>query len=468
MTLWLEWFRCLLELRPACARAATFMWMSLALMGLSVRSDLAGVTSFVRAGWLVPQAYRLLLHMFHSPALALGTLTALWIHLALKLFNPLWEGDRLVCVADGLKVPKEGRKMPAVKKLHQESADNFKAEFFFGHSFQAVCLLVRGALGQLFSVPLASRIHEGLVFSNRDRRSLLDKLVELFLSISDVLDARVLLIADAYYASRKVVLPLLEQEHHLLTRVKSTTVAWHPAPRPTRRRPGRPRLYGDKVRLRDLWTQKSRFVTAPSPLYGENNVELSYYQIDLLWRPVGRLVRFVLVNHPLRGRLILMTTHISIDPLQVIAFYGYRFKIEVSFKQALRTLGTYAYHFWMRAMTPLSRRSGNQYLHMKTENYRRLVRRKMDAYHRYVQLGCIAQGLLQHLSLNFRKKVWAHFNSWMRTMNPSQPPSEAVVAQALRSSLPEFLVFSSDTHDLKKFIIENADLHRCRELQMAG
>ena len=468
MDLWLEWFRCLWELRPACTRAATFMWMGLALVGLSVRSDLAGVTSFVRAGWLVPQAYRRLLHLFHSKALVLQTLTEVWIRLTLKHFNPVWEGGRLVCVADGLKVPKEGRKMPAVKKLYQESGDNFKAEFFFGHSFQVVGLLVRGALGQLFSVPLASRIHEGLVFSNRDRRSLLDKLVTLFLSISDVLQARVLLIADAYYASRKVVLPLLEESHHLITRVKTNTVAWHPAPQPPRRRPGRPRLYGKKVRLRDLWTQKNRFTSAPSPVYAENKVVLSYCSVDLLWRPVGRRVRFVLVNHPLRGRMILMASDISIDPLQVIALYSYRFKIEVSFKQALHTLGTYAYHFWMKAMTPIPRRSGNQYLHRKTDNYRRLVRRKMDAYHRYVQLGCIAQGFLQHLSLNFRNKVWAHFNSWMRTMKTSRPPSEAVVAQALRSSLPAFLLFSPDTHDLKKFIIENLDLNRCRELQMAG
>jgi len=348
MDLWLEWFRCLYQLRSACSRKATFVWMCLVLVGLSVRSDLAGVTSFVRAGWLMPQAYRRLLHLFHSNALVLSTLTEVWIRLTLKLFNPVREGGRLVCVADGLKVPKEGRKMPAVKKLHQESGDNTKAEFIFGHSFQVVGLLVRGTLGQVYSLPLASRIHEGLVFSNRDRRSLLDKLVALFLSISDVLDARVLLIADAYYASRKVVLPLLEQEHHLITRVKKNTVAWHPAPLPAKRTVGRPRFYGRKVRLRNFWTQNNRFVTATSPVYGEHDVVLTYCSVDLLWRPVGRLVRFVLVNHPLRGRMILMSSDISIDPLQVITFYSYRFKIEVSFKQAIHTLGTYAYHFWKR------------------------------------------------------------------------------------------------------------------------
>jgi len=466
MSLWMEWFRCLWELRAACSRTRTFLWMSLALMGLSIRSDLAGVTSFVRAGGLVPEAYRRLLYLFHTPALALEELTVLWIRLVLKLFTPLRAGGRLVCVADGIKVPKEGKKMPAVKKLHQESGDNSKPQFIFGHSFQAVGLLVLGVVGRVYCVPLASRIHEGLVFSNRDRRTLLDKLVKLFLPIARVLDTQVVLLADAYYASRKVIRPLLEKGHHLVTRVKITSVAFHPAPQPRKRRPGRPKTYGVKVWLRDLWKEKDEFTSAPSPVYGETDVQITYYSLDLLWRPIGRLVRFVLVHHPLRGRMILMATDISLDPLEVIALYGYRFKIEVSFKQAVRTLGTYAYRFWMKAMTPISRRSGNQYLHMKTENYRRLVRRKMDAYHRYVQLGCIAQGILQHLSVNHRKTVWAHFTSWMRTMKPSLPPSEAVVAQALRSALPEFLACAPDTHALKKFILDNADLDRCPELQL--
>ena len=34
-----------------------------------------------------------------------------------------------------------------------------------------------------------------------------------------------------------------------------------------------------------------------------------------------------------------MCTDLSIEPLKVIELYGYRFKIEVGFKQALRTLG---------------------------------------------------------------------------------------------------------------------------------
>ena len=468
MALWKEWFRCIQALRPACARGRTFMWMCLALFGLCTRSDLGGVTSLVRAGGLVAKAYPRLLHLFHAPALALDKLTELWVRLALKLFTPLRAGTRPIFVADGLKTAKEGRKMPAVKLLHQESTDNSKPEFIFGHSFQAVGLLVRGPLGQVFSLPLASRIHEGLVFCNANRRSLLDKLVQLFLPIVKVLDEPSLLVADAYYASRKIILPLLETGHHLVTRVRTTTVAYREPPKPKARHRGRPRLYGAKVRLRNIWKEKHLFRTAHSPVYGETSIRLRYLVVDLRWRPVGKIVRFVFVDHPNRGRIILMTTDTSLEALEVITIYGHRFKIEVGFKQALHTLGSYAYHFWMMDMKPSSRRSGDQYVHKESEDYRRLVRRKMDAYHRFVQLGCIAQGILQHLSLNFRTVVWEYFGSWLRTMKPSAPPSEAVVAQSLRSSLPEYLASVDDDHGLKKIIVDNADIERCPALQLVG
>ncbi|MCP5022554.1 MAG: IS66 family transposase, partial [bacterium] len=46
---------------------------------------------------------------------------------------------------------------------------------------------------------------------------------------------------------------------------------------------------------------KEAFVAAPSPVYGEQGVSLSYRCVNLLWRPIGALVRFVLVDHPTRG-----------------------------------------------------------------------------------------------------------------------------------------------------------------------
>src|SRR5437762_12902597 len=72
----------------------------------------------------------------------------------------------------------------------------------------------------------------------------------------------------------------------------------------------------------------------------------------------------------------------------------------------------------MAAMTPLRRVSGNQYLHRKSADYRNAVRRKIAAYHRHIQLGLIAQGLLQILSAIKSNLVWQSLGSWIRTIRP--------------------------------------------------
>lgn len=464
-TLWSELFDCAKELRPGCTRKQGFLWLVVALLGLCTRADMAGVTSWIRAGFLSPHCYRRLLHMLHSTSIRLDRLTQQWVGIVLTRFRPLEVHGFRIAVADGLKIPKEGRRMPGVKSLHQESQNNSKAPYIMGHSFQVVGLLVEGNPGPV-CVPLASRLHEGVKNGPGEKRTLLDKLVALFLPLAGLLQKPVILLADAYYASRKVVLPLLKEGHHLVTRVRSNCVAYRPAPTPKKRRRGRPRVYGEKVRLADLWGSKG-FVTAPSPAYGEEGVTIRYLVQDLLWRPVGCLVRFVLVDHPSRGRLILMTTHTSLPGLEVIRLYAYRFKIEVSFKQAVHTLGTYAYHFWMKAMPRLRRGDGDQYLHRKPEEYRRQVRRKVAAYELHAQLGCIAQGLLQHLAVNFQGSVWGGFRGWMRTMHTEKTPSESVAAHALRSSLPEFLLGSAETGDVEKFLRQQVDWSRVPGIVMA-
>ena len=182
----------------------------------------------------------------------------------------------------------------------------------------------------------------------------------------------------------------------------------------------------------------------------------------------GLLVRFVAVIHPTRGACILMCTDTTLCAVDIIRLYGLRFKIECSFKQAVRQIGSFAYHFWMKDMIPLRYRNGNQYLHRKSADYRTRVKRKIHAYHTFMQAGVVAQGLLQYLAVVVPKLVWDSFGSWLRTIRPGIPPSELVVANALRQTLPEFLMGASKINSLTKFILDRQDIEEMRILRLVS
>src|SRR3977135_2673568 len=454
-SLWAIWWNAILLLRPAFSRLRTFMWFVTAVAGLTVRLELLGVTSIVRALNLRPRLYTKLLAHFHSSGIKLDRLSALWAQAVLQLFpSPVQVNGRLVLVGDGIKAPKRGKKMPAVKLLHQQSESNTKPEYIMGHSMQAVGLLVHAAKS-VFCVALGVRIHEGLVWSNRDKRSLLDKMLGLL----DILAVKVpfYFVADAYYAAGKLVRGLLKQGNHLVTRVKSNAVAYAPATQKKgQKKKGRPKTYGKKIKLKSLLENIKSMQQAASPVYGEHNVTLRYRLCDLLWRPAGRLVRFRGGVHPPRGACLLLGTDTSLSAVDIIRLYGLRFKIECSFKQVVRQIGSFAYHFWMKDMIPLRYRNGNQYLHRKSADYRSRVKRKIRAYHAFIQAGVVAQGLLQYLAVVAPKLVWDSFGSWLRTIRPGIPPSEFVVANALRQTLPDFLMGPAKSDSLTKFITDRA------------
>ncbi len=179
MRIWSEWWKWAGKLRGACSIERTFIWMLVSIVGFSIREDLLGVTSFIRCIGLQSFFYDRLIDFFHTPALCVAELARIWTSAVIGSHPGIVRHDgRPILVCDGIKIAKSGKKMPGVKRLHQESESNSKPDYIMGHSCQAICVLA-GCLASVVAIPLAARIHDGVVFSNRDKRTTLDKMAML-------------------------------------------------------------------------------------------------------------------------------------------------------------------------------------------------------------------------------------------------------------------------------------------------
>ena len=415
---------------------------------MTVRRDDAGVTGLVRSVGINPASYTRLLNFYQSGAVDLPGLTRLWTALALRLFADrlfLLKG-RIVLVGDGIKVAKEGLRMPAVRLLRQSSGNNSKAGWIMGHSLQALSVLVASGTG-IVAVPLACGIHEGIRRGPGDRRTLTDKFFRLFSGLGITGQKGAYLVADSYYCCGALAGELMSEGVALVTRVRKNAVAFIPAGGYSGR--GRPAKYGDKIKLWDLFADLAGEMAVS--VYSGAEETVGYGVFDLMWKSYGDIVRFCLVDHPVRGRIILMSPDTSLTAAEMLEAYAYRFKIEYSFKELVHVVGAFLYRFWSKKFRKTRRGDGDRYTHREPREVKNKIEAKLFAYHLHIQMALIAHGLLQYLAACYGDAVWGNFGGWLRTIRPGLSPSSKVVQESLKNTLGDFRRSLPDEAGWQKF-----------------
>lgn len=439
-------------LRPVFRRQATFEWFVLLLWGVLLTSQPPAITSYLNGVGLGEGYYHQALHWFHSSAWTVSDLWKYWGkwltgHACVRRLN-----GQLVYVGDGIKVGKEGKKMPGVKRLHQESADVSKAEWIRGHYFGALGLLL-GAGGALFAVPVAVQLQDGI--QDQDEESPQLTLVEKMAALCvQLMPAGSYAVLDAYFAAANLLKTFREHHLHLISRVRCTTVGKAPfSLLPGKRGRGRPRKWGTSVKLQDLFAQVESFCLHPIQLYGQT-VNVLYYSVQLHWDSPDTLVQFVLTQLPCGKQIILLCSDLTLSAQEVIEAYGWRFKIEICFRTLIHLLGGFCYRFWLKVMPSATRWPKNLQLSSYPESFRQSVARKVEAFERFVNLNAIALGILQILSLEMTGSIWQKFPRWFRTLPSHGYPTEQVVRLTLQHSASMILSRSRPTLILQKFLAD--------------
>lgn len=451
--MWNRVEKILASFKDQFTRTAAFKWFVVVVIGLMVRTDKLGITSVIRALSIAPKNYESMLHFFRAESWSLPELRDCWCKTVEQNIPLFCSKGRALLVGDGTKQPKEGRYMPGVKKLAQESETQSKPEYIHGHMWGGVGVLV-GNARRFFCVPLSMRIHDGLQsLTEWGENVTVSHVVQMMRdgsSAAQSLKRDALFLLDRYFLSVPALLELIRlnaenaQKVEIITKLKRSVVAYEPALQRLPGQRGRTRKKGAKVKLVELFnTQKEQFRSQKLNLYGKKHL-IRYYSVDLLWgQGLYQKLRFVLVEYD-SVQSILASTDLTVAPLDIVRLYSYRFRIEHTFRELKQDLGGFSYHFWTKALPKLShfkKKSDPDPIAQVTDSKKRhRIRQVIRATELYALLACVAMGILQALSIDYSNGVFSEQLRYQRTP-AKRNPSEANMMVCLRQRIFSLLAF---------------------------
>jgi hypothetical protein len=384
------------------------------------------------------------LHFFHSTAWNVENLMALWWQWLVKKNVAHRFNNRLVLIGDHTQTPKDGRKIPAVTTLHQNSETASKPSFFRGHHWGGIALLVQAG-EKYFATPLWATIQEGLgLFTQPGDAKPLSKtvqIIEMAWQVARAIKTPAGLVLDAYFAVGPVFLAAsqtlegMKNFIHILTRAKKNVVAYGDPPKRKKHQRGPDRKYGQKLKLMTLFDSKAKcytFQKTQANIYGQKE-NIRYLVLDLIWKPVKSKLRFILAETS-RGRIILMASDLNLNPVTAIQLYCRRVTIETLFDTLKNTLGAMAYHFWSQCLSPASRRPKKNKDQKQRSSNLNQTQNTLWAIEKFVNVQLLVLGMLQLIAKQFPTQVKAKANCWLRTIS-SNTPSEFVTRTALANIL---------------------------------
>ncbi len=430
---------------PCFSREASFKWFIIVVFGLIVRLDHNGVSSFIRCFVMAPNHYNSLLHFFKADSWDIQNISNYWIDTIIKLCPAKKIEGYTIILGDNIKNSKEARRMPAAKKLHQQSNNSNKPKYIFGHNFGVLSIVV-GIKSKLFAIPFIAEIHEGVkclhkfqdkkppVVDGEEKTTIVTLMLNMAAkSVEKTGEALLVLdaffpVKDTFNMAAKCIDGYGNRLLHIITRAKSNYVAFK-----VQYGENGELIKGCRLKLKKLFEKrKDEFVTKEIVTYGKKH-KISYLCLDLIWNPINDILRFVLVIDG-DERFILMSSNLELSPVNIIKAYSYRYKIELSFKYLKHLIGSFCYHFWTKAFSEFNKKKSAIDLSKITDTKKqKLIAQTVKSIEGFVLFGCIALGILQILSIKCPCKIWDQYTGWVRTKT-SEIPSEGVVQNVIQST----------------------------------
>lgn len=261
---------------------------------------------------------------------------------------------RLLIALDDFINPKTGKKVFACTRVFDHAAKLNQSKYPWAQNVVSIGLL-KMIKGRWACIPLSHRfyhlkkeIEENNPAYNGKPIEFQSKHKQAVGMITDVAaqfpDTNILVVTDSWFGNNGMWEPLyreLDKQIHIISRLRSNNNLFAVQLKmETKRKPGRPRIYGDKLGTTSDLASESRDLAQEYKvnLYGRNRKVFAHDRVIML-KTLKRAVRVVWIYRKTRW-IALFSTDLTLSVTEIIEYYGARWKIEACFKELKREIGS--------------------------------------------------------------------------------------------------------------------------------
>jgi hypothetical protein len=245
-------------------------------------------------------------------------------------------------------------------------------KFIFGHVWVTLSLIVRHKNFGTIGLPLLARMYvkardiknTGLSFKSKTEQAV--ELSKWAYNCCKNLGKQLWIVTDGGFTRASFLKPVIKTGIAIITRLRKDAVLYAELKEPKKRKRGRPRKYGKRIKLDNVIRNPDGWFKVKASLYGKEQIkEVKVFKA--LYKPAGSLVQVVVVSENRDCFRAFLCTDLTASVVEILEAVADRYAIEQNFsdikeiegagQQQVRTLGgnigAFHLNLWLHSMIEL-------------------------------------------------------------------------------------------------------------------
>ena len=245
-------------------------------------------------------------------------------------------------------------------------------KFVYGHVWVTLSAIARHKNFGTIGLPLLARMYVkakdlkniGLAFKSKTEQAV--ELAKWAYNSCESLGKHLWIVTDGGFTRASFLKPVIKTGVVVVTRLRKDAVLYAKLKQPKKRKRGRPRKYGKRIKLANIVNNPDGWFKIKVFLYGrEETKEVKVFQA--LYKPAGCMVQVLVVRESYACFRAFMCTDLNAPAEQILEAVADRFAIEQNFsdlkeiegvgQQQVRTLGgnigAFHLNLWLHSMVEL-------------------------------------------------------------------------------------------------------------------